>query len=167
VESEFVIGGERHRVAVGPAGLRIDGGETVPFESVALGGGTLVLRSGDRVVRAVVARAPGGAVHVAVDGRVLVLEPPVLIADRPGRDTGSVEGHQTVVSPMPGQVGKIPVAVGDEVHVKQTVAIVVAMKMENEVRAALDGVVTAIHVEEGEQVTGGQRLLEIESRVEE
>ena len=52
--------------------------------------------------------------------------------------------------------------IDDAVRVKQTVAIVVAMKMENEVRSALDGVVTAIHVEEGEQVTGGQPLLEIE-----
>ncbi|MCP3860548.1 MAG: biotin/lipoyl-binding protein, partial [Phycisphaeraceae bacterium] len=69
--------------------------------------------------------------------------------------------QQIVESPMPGQVAKIPVVVGDTVAVKQTVAVVVAMKMENEVRAKLDGVVTAIHVEEGEQVTGGQALLEI------
>jgi biotin carboxyl carrier protein len=162
VESEFRIDGEVHRVTRDASGgFRVDGGEPMPLETIDLGGGTLTLIRDGRVSRAVVARGEDGAIHVAVAGSTFLLEPPVLVPDRPGGDEVAIEGQQIVVSPMPGQVAKIPVAVGDEVSVKQTVAVVVAMKMENEVRAKLDGVVTAIHVEEAEQVTAGQALLEI------
>ena len=162
MESEFRIDGKSHRVARDASGnVSIDGGEAFALETTTLEDGTLMLIRDGRVSRAIIAHADDGAVHVGIDGRNFVLEPPVLVPDRPGGDEGTVEGQQIVESPMPGQVAKIPVAVGDTVAVKQTVAVVVAMKMENEVRAKLDGVVTAIHVEEGEQVTGGQALLEI------
>ena len=42
------------------------------------------------------------------------------------------------------------------------VAMVEAMKMENALHAAIDGVVTAIHVAEGAQVAAGQLIAEIE-----
>jgi len=162
VESEYRIDGESHRVARDTSGrVSIDGGDAFALEATRLEDGTLMLIRDGKVSRAIVAHAEDGAIHVCVDGRNLILEPPVLVPDRPGGDEGAVEGQQIVESPMPGQVAKIPVAVGDTVSVKQTVAVVVAMKMENEVRSKLDGVVTAIHVEEGEQVTGGQALLEI------
>ncbi len=162
MESEFRIDGELHRIARDASGtVRVDGGDPMPLETIDLGGGTLMMIRDGRVSRAVVARGEDGAIHVAVDGKIFLLEPPVLVPDRPGGEEAALEGQQIVTSPMPGQVAKIPVAVGDEVSVKQTVAIVVAMKMENEVRAKLDGIVTAIHVEEAEQVKAGQALLEI------
>ena len=162
MESEYRIDGKSHTVSIDASGdVRIDGGDPFAVESSSLEDGTLVLIRDGRVNRAIVARSNTGEIHVAVNGQNFVLERPVLTPDRPGEEQGDIEGHQVVTSPMPGQVASIPVAVGDEVSVKQTVAIVVAMKMENEVRAKLDGIVTAIHVEEAEQVTAGQALLEI------
>jgi biotin carboxyl carrier protein len=168
VESEFRIEGESHTVSLDATGkARIDGGEPFVLESTSLEDGTLVLVRDGRVHRAVIARGEGGEIHVGVNGRSFLLHPPVLVPDRPGEEGGDIEGHQVVASPMPGQVSSIPVAVGDTVAVKQTVAVVVAMKMENEVRAKIAGVVTAIHVTEGEQVTGGQPLVEIEEQAAE
>jgi biotin carboxyl carrier protein len=163
VESEFCIGGESHTVSIDASGnTRIDGADPFALESTILADGTLVLVRDGRVHRAIVARGDDGEIHVAVNGANFVLESPVLVPDRPGEQQGEIEGHEVIASPMPGQVASIPVAVGDEIAVKQTVAVVVAMKMENEVRAKIAGVVTAIHAAEGEQVTGGQPLLEIE-----
>ena len=54
------------------------------------------------------------------------------------------------------------VAVGDVVMVGQTLCILEAMKLMNEVKAELDGVVRAIHVENAQSVEFGQLLFEIE-----
>ena len=54
------------------------------------------------------------------------------------------------------------VVVGDVVVVGQTLCILEAMKLMNEVKAELDGTVRAIHVENAQSVEFGQLLFEIE-----
>jgi biotin carboxyl carrier protein len=68
-------------------------------------------------------------------------------------------GPQAVTSPMPGRVVKLLVAVGDSVEEGQTVVVVEAMKMANELRAPIRGVVQAVHVETGAPVEGGRPLV--------
>jgi biotin carboxyl carrier protein len=67
-------------------------------------------------------------------------------------------GPASVESPMPGKVVKVLVAVGDEVKAGQGVVVVEAMKMENELKAAKDGKVSSITVQEGQAVEAGQTL---------
>jgi biotin carboxyl carrier protein len=62
---------------------------------------------------------------------------------------------------MPGMVVKIEVAEGDRVEAGQGVAIVEAMKMENELRAGGPGVVARIHVREGDAVEKDQVLVDL------
>ncbi len=59
-------------------------------------------------------------------------------------------GPTVVQSPMPGVVIKINVAVGEKVKAGQTIAVVEAMKMQNELGAERDGQVSEIHVIVGE-----------------
>jgi pyruvate carboxylase subunit B len=66
-------------------------------------------------------------------------------------------GH--ISAPMPGTLTKIKVAVGDSVKKGDTVAVVEAMKMENEVHATLDGTVEEIFAAEGMQVTSDDAIL--------
>jgi acetyl-CoA carboxylase biotin carboxyl carrier protein len=54
------------------------------------------------------------------------------------------------------------VAVGDVVVVGQTLCVLEAMKLMNEVKSELDGTVRAIHVENAQAVEFGQLLFEIE-----
>ena len=70
-------------------------------------------------------------------------------------------GPRPVRAPMPGMVVKIEVAVGDAVTPGQGVAIVEAMKMENELKAESAGVVTRIHVEPGDAVEKDQILIDL------
>ena len=51
---------------------------------------------------------------------------------------------------------------GDAVEVGQTLCILEAMKLMNEVKADVDGIVRAIHVENAEPVEFGQLLFELE-----
>lgn len=67
-----------------------------------------------------------------------------------------------VKSPLPGVILDIRVNVGDEVKKGQTVVILEAMKMENNINADKDGKVTAINVSKGESVMEGTDLVIIE-----
>lgn len=68
-------------------------------------------------------------------------------------------GKIPVSAPMPGNVLKINVNVGDKVASGQTVAILEAMKMENEIASPADGVVASINVSQGDSVNTGDVLI--------
>jgi biotin carboxyl carrier protein len=71
-------------------------------------------------------------------------------------------GPTAIKSPMPGKVVKLLCKAGDSVKSGQGVAIVEAMKMENELRAPRDGKIKDVVVKEGQPVEGGQTLATIE-----
>lgn len=70
--------------------------------------------------------------------------------------------ENTISSPMPGKVIKIPVKVGDEVKKGDTVITISAMKMESEYKSPIDGNIVKIFVNEGSTVEANQKLIEIE-----
>ena len=74
----------------------------------------------------------------------------------------TVEGRQTVNSPMPGKVVKVFVKVGDEVTEGQSLVVVEAMKMENELKAPKAGKVLEVTAVEGTAVENGTKLVVIE-----
>jgi biotin carboxyl carrier protein len=63
---------------------------------------------------------------------------------------------------MPGKVVRVLVAAGDAVRARQPIVVVEAMKMENELRADRDGVVSDIHTREGALVEAGALLIVIQ-----
>ena len=76
---------------------------------------------------------------------------------------GSQEDKLVVKAPMPGKVIKVNVMEKDEVHKNQTLAIVEAMKMENEIKSSIDGFVKKIHVSAGDLVDAEKPLIELEN----
>ncbi len=72
-----------------------------------------------------------------------------------------VTGASKVAAPMPGVILDIPVAVGDAVTANQPVAILEAMKMENEIVTPVAGIVAGIHVNKGDTVNAGTLLISI------
>ena len=75
--------------------------------------------------------------------------------------TAKASGPAPLVAPMPGLVVRIAVAVGDTVVAGQGLAVIEAMKMENELRASAAGVVTAIRVSAGQAVEKGAVLIDL------
>lgn len=70
-------------------------------------------------------------------------------------------GATTVEAPMPGNIWKVLVKEGEQVKEGQVLLILEAMKMENEIMAAADGVVASIHVSEGASVNVGDILVSL------
>ena len=59
---------------------------------------------------------------------------------------------------MEGPVLSVEVADGDEVQAGRVLCVVEAMKMENEIVAHRDGVVTELSVEAGQSIAAGQAI---------
>lgn len=68
---------------------------------------------------------------------------------------------EKVQAPMPGTILDIKVAVGDTVSRGQTVVILEAMKMENDIVASCDGKITSILVSKGDTVNSDDVLVTI------
>ena len=82
---------------------------------------------------------------------------------RAAADSGAgLHGEQKIVAPMPGRVVRILVAPGDEIQARQPVAVVEAMKMENELRSPKAGRVKDVAVTPGTSVEAGRVLVVIE-----
>ncbi len=141
---------------------------------------------GDRVISADLVRIAGSPVYsLMLDGRshevsvhrrggrfALVLggecydaavmdERAMRIAEATG-DVGEQQSGETVLAPMPGVVVGLSIAVGDGVKPGQGIVTLEAMKMENELKSAVEGVVKEIKVEVGQGVAQGEPLVVIE-----
>ncbi len=106
-------------------------------------------------------RREGTIYTVEMDGRAYTfdLSAPARAALRAGR--GAAHGPGRIAAPMPGRILRILVQTGQQVQRGDPVAVVEAMKMENELTAPRDGVVAEILVTEGTTVEGGTDLVVI------
>lgn len=68
---------------------------------------------------------------------------------------------ESITAPMPGTIVNVLVKPGQCVKKGQVVAVLEAMKMENEIVAPVDGKVEAVNVDKGQNVSLGDNLLEI------
>ncbi len=66
-----------------------------------------------------------------------------------------------VIAPLPGTINEIKVKVGDKVNAGDTVVILEAMKMQNNIEAETSGTITSINVNKGDAVMEGDTLVTI------
>ena len=67
-----------------------------------------------------------------------------------------------VVAPLPGTITEVRVKVGDTVKEGETVIVLEAMKMQNNIEAEASGTITSVLVGQGETVMEGATLVTIE-----
>ena len=77
------------------------------------------------------------------------------------KQTVATGGGKPVTAPLPGVIIGVKVNVGDCVKAGQVVAILEAMKMENEIQAEFDGTVTAVNVAQGDSILEGAPIVTI------
>jgi pyruvate carboxylase subunit B len=99
-------------------------------------------------------RVSGGGLAVVATG--VAANAPTNAASAPPKI-----GEGTVIAPMQGLIVKVPVKPGDDVKLGDVVAVLEAMKMQNDIVTTVAGKVRAVYVKEGEVVTPNQPLLDI------
>jgi len=107
--------------------------------------------------------AGDGALEVTIEGARFPVEvrhplEKVLLSVKRAADPSAGE---TVTAPMPGLIVALRVQPGDRVEAGQAVAVVEAMKMQNELSARYGGVVSEVLVAERASVAAGEVLLRI------
>jgi biotin carboxyl carrier protein len=135
------------------------GGKRVPVDVVSLGDGVISVRAFGRVVDLTTEGYPPELGAIASGHRSYVRveseRQRAAAAARKGVAGGS---EKLVKAPMPGRIVRVMVAAGAEVAAGQTLLVIEAMKMENEVKAKADGTVVEVHVSEGATVEGNAKL---------
>lgn len=152
------VAGRHHDVALGREGdrFKIDvDGQILEVEVARGKDATRVLVAG----RAYELKVEPGS--VAVDGRSYPVDLSNLeTGDAPGHHKAG--SHGRVKPPMPGKVVAVRVKVGDHVKPGQTLLVLEAMKMQNEIATTVEGVVKEVKCQPGQAVETKDVLVVIE-----
>ncbi|MEC8388808.1 MAG: acetyl/propionyl/methylcrotonyl-CoA carboxylase subunit alpha [Pseudomonadota bacterium] len=100
--------------------------------------------------------------HNGVRAQFLALTPAAAAALDKMPVKEAADMSRFLLSPMPGLLTSVAVAVSEPVKAGQELAVIEAMKMENVMRAERDGVVAAIHATAGDSLAVDQAILEFE-----
>lgn len=150
---KYTIDGAQYDVTID----RIEGSKAqvevngIPFE-VTMHGSSLV--EGDLPAQTAAAEDTAAAPAAAPAAAAAETRPATAAASAPGKGT-------PVKAPLPGVVTKILVTAGQAVKKGETVLVLEAMKMENNITAETDGTVTAVCASPGDSVMEGATLLTI------
>lgn len=118
-------------------------------------------------------RVNGQVYEVEVDKQLRTTKTPTLVRPPvvPSTETtpstartaspSAPKGTGTLKSPLPGKVLDVFVKPGDHVRIGQTIVCLEAMKMENNINADHEGVITQVNVQKGDTVLEGHTLVEI------
>ena len=134
-------------------------------ELYQLSGDTYLLKLDNKIYEISVVKLDNDKFNISVDGknyetivRSLVQEKAVKLIEL----KTSAKNKLEVKAPMPGMVLKINKKAGDEVEEGESVLILEAMKMENDLRAHISGKIKYIYIKEGMTVEKGYILFAIE-----
>jgi len=165
---ETTIGDETIEITLenGKAQAIVNGKET-EFDFKKSDSGRLLLRTENKVYRIDNITNNGKSVEFTFNGEWVqadVKNDQDLLLEKLGFKTDAAVSIGTLNAPMPGKILELLVKEGDTVELGDPVAILEAMKMENELKAPAAGTILSVSVEENMNVEKNQRLLEIEPR---
>ncbi len=160
IPRRVVVHGVERQVVLSPDGtgwrVQLDGVDYGTLALAPLGRAEWMMTRNGVHAKAVGAYLDGDAVDLHLGGSGLRVEVSDGRATRSGAAGRGASGQIRV--PMPGVVTRVLVAVGDRVVAGQVLAVVEAMKMENEFRSPVPGVVSELAVQVGQAVEGGALL---------
>lgn len=156
-----LINDRSYEIEIDQEGKVLVNGEERDVDFLNLGGDLFSVITEHRSLEAVI-NDDEGAVAVMMSGRQfeaqVLDERAMLMMQRRGTQaTGSGE----VKAPMPGLIVAVTAERDANVAKGDTVVVLESMKMQNELKAPIDGALRAIHVEAGQAVDKNELLVEI------
>ena len=146
-EYKFKINGKDYKVAIGEAN-----GKNL---TVNVNGADYQVELDKEPVAAVAGTPAVASASSTAEAGVPATAAPAPVASKPAG------AGEKVNSPLPGVIVEVSVKEGQAVKAGQKVAVLEAMKMENEIPAPKDGTITAIHVQKGDSVLEGAPVVTI------
>jgi len=139
-----------------------EGARAWQLRDVTLEGTALSLLSNGERLRGHYAER-GADLHVSFAGHSDVLEHPWV---ERARDRSAERGESVIKAPMPGKIIGVLVTARQRVSVGTPLVRLEAMKMEHTLKASMDGVVSELSAQPGEQVEAGGTLLVLKASEE-
>ena len=102
-----------------------------------------------------------GAAPAAVSAASPAAAPAAQAKAAPAPAPAAAGAGKSILSPLPGVIISVDVKQGDSVKRGDKVAVIEAMKMENEILSDCDGTVTAVHVQKGDTVADEAKIVTI------
>ena len=126
-------------------------------------GDTVITMEAMKMENAITAEADGTILKVRTSVGASAPAPAAAPAPKaaPAPAAPAAAGAKNVEAPLPGTIKQVCVSVGQEVAAGDTVVVMEAMKMENNITAEFAGKVAAVKVNVGDQVQSGQALVEL------
>lgn len=118
------------------------------------------IKIGNDKFEVVVGEVKSGHANVTVNGESYAVEIEQFDpAASPAATPLSASGSSSIIAPIPGVILDITVQVGEKVEEGQTVVIIEAMKMENNLVSNIDGIIREIRVQKGAKVKTGDIIM--------
>lgn len=161
-------GGTRKSITLDTDSREISDGDTSEsFEIKNSGKGRFLIRLGRHIFRVSGVEVDGDIVSFKYNNRpvsVEVRDDQDLLLDRLGMRNSSSVREESLKAPMPGRLLSLNVKEGDTVNQGDAVAVLEAMKMENELKAPVAGTIGRILVTQKQSVEKNDVIMEIEAR---
>jgi len=157
---------ERDITLVPDKSLAIVDDTEIPFTFTHAADGRYLLSIGRKVFAIDEVRFNKKKVEFLIDGiwqQITVHDEQDLLMEKMGFKTADEINEGKLIAPMPGKILELMHEPGDSVELGEPVAILEAMKMENELKAPIPGTIDTISVEVGQNVEKNEAILEIKA----
>ena len=158
----FSIGKEKREIDLKNVKDRLEmelDGKRFSVKPIGGSSNSIQLNIDGRNVLAYIAKTQG-SYQVCIEGITFDIVDSDSIEQSDSAEVGGLDGDE-VKAPMPGKVIKVFVKEGDTVEAGSKVAILEAMKMENELLSPKKAVIGKVLFKEGDLVEAGQRIVEL------
>ena len=140
-------------------------GETHHYELIVLNNSTYRLRIDERFYDITSAKIDNYRFSIGLEGHTFETVVMTTLQDKASKvieQTGAAHKLKEIKAPMPGMILKLKKKNGDKIELGESVVILEAMKMENDIKAPSSGVIKDVYVSEGSAVEKGAKLFSIE-----
>ncbi len=140
--------------------------KNIEFNLLSLDSKTFLLKLGNKFLELAAQKIDDEKYLITVNGEIFEVEIRTALEEKAKKllDARNSANHKMEVkAPMPGMILKVNKQVGEEVLSGESVIILEAMKMENELRSPVTGKLKELFVKEGSPVEKGIKLFSIES----
>lgn len=160
-----MVNGQKYEIEIFKDGLlKVNGEErTVDFHNLSPSVYSII--TNHRSYLAIIGEESGPKIDIQLNGKLYsteVFDERSLLMDQ--RKGASQVASGEVKSPMPGLIVNIPVNIDQEVRSGDTLIVLESMKMQNELKSPSQGVVRALHCQEGDTVEKGALLVVIDAQ---
>ena len=159
------IGNDKREVILKEDGKASIDGKIFDYELTSLNEHTYLLRIEDKTYQLSANKINSDEFSIYVEGRNIEATVRSALQEKAIKllEQKSKSSHKTEVkAPMPGMILKIKKKSGDAVKQGESVMILEAMKMENDLRSPASGTIKSIFIKEGSAVEKGAALFTIE-----